>query len=92
MPDGRAGVYSARTVSVAGGRVLVLALDLRYNKTPYAGRAGAGDFLGEAQWAWLEAEVGHADADAIVVVSSPPARKPFEPIRDTKVPTRAFPE
>lgn len=70
VPADRDGVYNARTVELSGGTVRVVALDMRFNKTPYAGRAGAGDFLGAKQWAWFEAEVAAADADAVVVVSS----------------------
>ena len=67
---GQPGVYSARTVDLAGGSVLVVALDMRYAKTPYDGPAGDGDFLSEAQWAWLEAVVDGSTADAHVFVSS----------------------
>ena len=67
---GREGVYSARALDVAGGTVLVVALDMRYEKTPYAGRAGPGDFLGEAQWAWLAQTLNASRADAHVFVSS----------------------
>ena len=68
VPRGQAGVYSATTVSVAGGAVLVVALDLRYHKSPYS--SSDGDFLGEAQWAWLAETLDSATADAVVVVSS----------------------
>ena len=53
---------------VDGGSILVVALDLRYHKSPYSDVDG--DFLGEAQWAWLAETLESAKEDAVVVVSS----------------------
>ena len=64
------GVYSAADVELDWGRVRVICLDLRYHKDPYS-KDGVGDFLGEAQWAWLAEELARADSYyAVVVVSS----------------------
>ena len=46
----------------------MVALDLRYHKSPYSDVDG--DFLGEAQWAWLAETLQSAKEDAVVVVSS----------------------
>ena len=54
VPSGQHGVYTRTRVPVEGGAVLVVALDLRYHKSPYTNVEG--DFLGEAQWAWLVAK------------------------------------
>ena len=70
--DGSGATFMVTLFALAGdgGSVLVVALDMRYAKTPYDGPAGDGDFLGEAQWAWLEAVVDGSTADAHVFVSS----------------------
>ena len=52
VESGQHGVYTKTSVPVDGGSVLVIALDLRYHKSPYSDVGG--DFLGEAQWAWLQ--------------------------------------
>ena len=46
----------------------MVALDLRYHKSPYSDVDG--DFLGEEQWAWLAETLQSAKEDAVVVVSS----------------------
>ena len=68
VPTGQRGVYTRTSVPVEGGSVLVVALDLRYHKSPYTNVDG--DFLGEAQWAWLAATLKSVKEDAVVVVSS----------------------
>jgi len=77
---GGGGVGSGPTGGPTGGRhsVLVLALDMRWFKDPYdaekegggGGGGGGGDFLGEEQWAWLEATLLGSNADAHIFVSS----------------------
>ena len=67
-PAAAEGVYNSRTVAVAGGSVHIIALDMRFFRTPY-NSAGEGDFLGPDQWAWFVEEL-QTPADAIVVVSS----------------------
>ena len=68
VPTGQRGVYTRTSVPVEGGSVLVVALDLRYHKSPYTNVDG--DFLGEAQWAWLAATLESVKEDAVVIVSS----------------------
>jgi alkaline phosphatase D len=68
------GVYTSYTIGDAGegkgeGKVKIILLDLRYNKTP--GRRGANsDLMGEEQWTWFENEVANSDADFHLIVSS----------------------
>ena len=66
------GVYTARRFDDgAGHSVLVVALDMRFHKDPYEGAfCERCDFLGEEQWAWLDATLSASDADAHVIVSS----------------------
>ena len=68
VPSGQHGVYTRTRVPVEGGAVLVVALDLRYHKSPYSDVEG--DFLGEAQWVWLEETLQSAKEDVIIIVSS----------------------
>ena len=68
VPAGQRGVYTKTSVPVEGGSVLVVALDLRYHKSPYS--EIDGDFLGEAQWAWLAETLQSVKEDAVIVVSS----------------------
>ena len=64
------GVYGSTLLD--GGdperSILVVALDMRYSKDPYSQRKG--DFLGEEQWAWLEATLNASTARVHVIVSS----------------------
>jgi alkaline phosphatase D len=74
----REGVYAAHTYGPPGQRVKVILLDTRYHRDslavdPDSGRryqASAGDFLGEAQWAWLEDELANSDAQIHLIGSS----------------------
>ena len=68
VESGQRGVYTRPVCPVDGGSILVVALDLRYHKSPYSDVDG--DFLGEAQWAWLAETLESAKEDAAVVVSS----------------------
>eukprot|EP00760_Papus_ankaliazontas_P032900 PhM_4_TR6074/c0_g1_i1/m.2705/K01113/phoD; alkaline phosphatase D len=72
----QAGVYTYQLLetpneAVPGlgrrGRVLIVLLDNRYHKDPY-GTEG-GDFLGEAQWAWLESLLRDVPADVTIIGS-----------------------
>ena len=75
------GVYTSHTFELpAGGEprrtVTVLLLDVRYHKTPYCTwpvrltcRGDEYDFLGEEQWAWLEATLRTSSSDVNVIVS-----------------------
>ena len=54
--------------------VAIFLLDVRSNRTPYT-KTGLlekeeydGDFLGEAQWAWLEAALGRSTASVNIIV------------------------
>ena len=82
---GRPGVYSSRTFGAEGKRVQVIALDTRYFRSDlarfpfseerrpkgnYGQNTDAGaTMLGNAQWAWLMAELAKP-ADLRIVVSS----------------------
>ena len=74
----REGVYAAHTYGPPGQRVKVILLDTRYHRdrlttAPDPDRryqASAGDFLGEAQWAWLEDELANSDAQIHLIGSS----------------------
>jgi alkaline phosphatase D len=74
----REGVYAAHTYGPPGQRVKVILLDTRYHRDslavdPDSGRryqAGPGDFLGEAQWAWLDNELSNSDAQIHLIGSS----------------------
>ena len=62
----REGVYASHTYGPAGQRVKVILLDVRYHRE-YPG--ATADVLGEAQWAWLEAELRNSDAQVNLVAS-----------------------
>ena len=64
------GVYASRLFDYGGAdrRVLVILLDMRFHKDPYG--TENGDFLGEAQWAWLEQTLRESDARVNLLVSS----------------------
>eukprot|EP00615_Pteridomonas_danica_P010896 CAMPEP_0114342500 /NCGR_PEP_ID=MMETSP0101-20121206/9845_1 /TAXON_ID=38822 ORGANISM="Pteridomonas danica, Strain PT" /NCGR_SAMPLE_ID=MMETSP0101 /ASSEMBLY_ACC=CAM_ASM_000211 /LENGTH=369 /DNA_ID=CAMNT_0001476637 /DNA_START=134 /DNA_END=1240 /DNA_ORIENTATION=+ len=68
----RDGVYSSTLFIDENGdeskSVLVIALDLRYNKDPYSVKNG--DFLGEKQWKWLEETLSQSKARSHVFISS----------------------
>lgn len=73
----RAGIYT--THELAGGKVKLIILDTRYFRSPlipdtltskrYSPKA-TGTVLGEAQWAWLEAELRASGAQFNIIVSS----------------------
>jgi alkaline phosphatase D len=74
----REGVYAAHTYGPPGQRVKVILLDTRYHRDslttdPNPDRRyqpGTGDFLGDAQWAWLEDELSNSDAQIHLIGSS----------------------
>ena len=74
----REGVYAAHTYGPPGRRVKVILLDTRYHRDRLAAdpapdrryQAGPGDFLGEAQWAWLENELANSEAQIHLIGSS----------------------
>jgi len=66
----RHGVYSSETIPMKDGTsLLFLLLDVRYHRDPWSTTAEDGDILGEEQWKWLEEEVRHSTAKAIIVGS-----------------------
>jgi len=77
----REGIYSSQVLQKQGGLVKIINLDTRYFRTaltkderpnrsykpnPY----GEGTVLGEAQWAWLTAELENSNADFNLIMSS----------------------
>jgi alkaline phosphatase D len=77
----REGIYTSHTYTRPKGKVRVIVLDTRYFRTPLKKdpnrekryiphKPGEGTLLGEAQWAWLERELGESDADFNILVSS----------------------
>lgn len=65
IPAAQAGIYYARTYAINGKRLQIIMLDVRYERDPpFSG----GDVLGEAQWAWLEAQL-QQEADLRLLVS-----------------------
>jgi len=66
------GVYTSHMFDfgngIPGRKVLVILLDLRYNKDPYT--TPNGDFLGEEQWNWLDKTLRESNADVNLLVSS----------------------
>ena len=69
----QAGVYASHRVGTGNASVLLLLLDVRYNRDPYSrGPDSDGDFLGAEQWRWLQKELAGAGSAATVVVSSLP--------------------
>jgi alkaline phosphatase D len=80
----RDGIYDAVVVGPIGRRVQIILLDTRYNRSPltrnpagrpeglgpYTASESLGDtILGEAQWAWLEAQL-RQPADVRILASS----------------------
>lgn len=74
----REGVYSSHTYGSGKHKVKVILLDMRYFRDPLKASTApdtrytpsdTGDFLGEAQWKWLENELKHSDA-AIHIIGS----------------------
>jgi alkaline phosphatase D len=73
----REGIYDAKVFGPEGRRVQVIVLDTRYFRSPLKRRDTkyipnedpAATILGEAQWAWLEAEL-KKPAEVRIVVSS----------------------
>uniref|UniRef100_K3WK28 PhoD-like phosphatase metallophosphatase domain-containing protein n=1 Tax=Globisporangium ultimum (strain ATCC 200006 / CBS 805.95 / DAOM BR144) TaxID=431595 RepID=K3WK28_GLOUD len=61
------GVYTSYTIGTGERTVKFILLDVRYNKDPYD--IDDGDFLGAAQWAWLERELATSLAAFNVLVS-----------------------
>ncbi|NVO84716.1 alkaline phosphatase D family protein [Hymenobacter terrestris] len=82
------GIYAAYEYRVAGKKVKVLLLDDRYFQDPLYRDAQkvyqpnpTGDVLGEAQWAWLRAQLAGSDADAHIIGSGIqflPTQHPYE--------------
>lgn len=70
----QAGVYASHLVGEGNSSVLLLLLDVRYNRSPYSDPEG--DFLGEEQWRWLQQELAGPGSAATVVVSS---SSPYRP-------------
>ncbi len=79
---GRAGVYEAAIFGPPGRRVQLIALDLRYHRTPLVplpGRrnlytpdpATEASMLGPEQWAWLGQELGRPAEVRVLISSSP---------------------
>ena len=64
IPDDRDGVYHARYFGEGDRRLQILLLDGRYNRDD---EGDASDTLGEAQWAWLAAELEKPAALRLVV-------------------------
>jgi alkaline phosphatase D len=75
------GLYYSQTFKIKEHAIKVLILDTRYfrsaltndetGKKRYQPNAyGAGTFLGEAQWLWLQKELTHSTADYHVIMSS----------------------
>jgi len=62
----QAGVYTSYVYGEAPTRVRVMLLDARYHRDDPGPEA---DVLGEAQWAWLEAELTDSDAQLHVIGS-----------------------
>eukprot|EP00929_Paragymnodinium_shiwhaense_P027275 TRINITY_DN16045_c0_g2_i2.p1 TRINITY_DN16045_c0_g2~~TRINITY_DN16045_c0_g2_i2.p1 ORF type:complete len:449 (-),score=76.39 TRINITY_DN16045_c0_g2_i2:302-1648(-) len=61
------GVYATNLLELDGVSVRVVLLDMRTNKDPYDTKDG--DFLGEAQWKWLEEVLAASTARVHVFVS-----------------------
>ncbi|TMW63409.1 hypothetical protein Poli38472_002350 [Pythium oligandrum] len=61
------GVYASYTVGSGEKTVKFILVDNRYHRDEY--HLHDGDFLGEAQWAWLENELATSDAAFNVIVS-----------------------
>lgn len=62
-------MYKSYREKASSGHVIkYILLDTRYNKDPYDTKNG--DFLGENQWKWLEAELKDAEPDVVLLVSS----------------------
>jgi len=64
------GVYTSQRFDYDGGSVLIVLLDLRYHRDSYG--TPDGDFLGEAQWKWLEQLLATSTARVHIFVSSLP--------------------
>ncbi|OQR98582.1 hypothetical protein ACHHYP_20361 [Achlya hypogyna] len=61
------GVYASHTYGEGAQAVKFILLDVRYHKDPYG--TPNGDFLGRAQWAWLEHELATSTAAFNVIGS-----------------------
>ena len=57
----REGLYTSYTLGPEGQRVKVILLDVRYFQDP---DPATRDLLGDAQWRWLEEELGYAQSGA----------------------------
>eukprot|EP00971_Amphidinium_carterae_P240812 4780650-Amphidinium_carterae.1 len=63
------GLYAAHHYDFpGGGSILVVLLDVRYNRDPYG--TDGGDFLGEEQWQWLTRVLSESTARVHLIVSS----------------------
>ena len=62
------GVYISSVLATGNLTCKVVLLDTRFHKDPYG--AGDGDFLGEEQWRWLEAELADERPDLVLLGSS----------------------
>jgi len=58
------GVYSTHLLD--NGRIRLILLDVRYNRTPYS-EGQDGDFLGEDQWKWFESVLISSQAEVNII-------------------------
>lgn len=65
IPESRSGVYYAKILEIAGQKVQIIMLDVRYHRDEPGQEA---DMLGEVQWEWLGQEL-IKDADLRIIVS-----------------------
>ncbi|CEG45973.1 phoD [Plasmopara halstedii] len=61
------GIYTSYTIGLGEQTVKFILVDNRYNRDNYGTKSG--DFLGEAQWKWLENELISSTAAFNVIVS-----------------------
>lgn len=62
----RKGIYTSHTFGEPGKKVKFLLLDIRYHRDKPGVNA---DMLGQEQWAWLENELKHSDAQIHIVAT-----------------------
>ncbi len=65
IPPSRDGIYYARDFSIGKKSLKIIMLDVRYNRDDPDTN---GDVLGEAQWQWLQGELGKP-SDLTLIVS-----------------------
>ena len=67
------GIYQSFVAGGSGQRIKIILLDARYFRDPIHKVGGVyqpntdGTILGEAQWAWLEEELGEADIELFLI-------------------------